>query len=73
MLKKSYELHMQKHKSVILINNISNTYGQYTPDWNSLDSRPLPTWYDEAKIGCNGAGCLSFLIWSQREKLRLLL
>ena len=30
---------------------ISNAYGQYTPDWNSLDSRPLPTWYDEAKIG----------------------
>ena len=24
---------------------------QYTPDWESLDSRPLPTWYDEAKIG----------------------
>jgi len=23
----------------------------YTPDWNSLDSRPLPQWYDEAKIG----------------------
>ena len=24
---------------------------QYTPDWESLDSRPLPKWYDEAKIG----------------------
>jgi len=24
---------------------------QYTPDWDSLDTRPLPTWYDEAKIG----------------------
>ncbi len=23
----------------------------YTPDWESLDSRPLPSWYDEAKIG----------------------
>ena len=23
----------------------------YTPDWGSLDSRPLPDWYDEAKIG----------------------
>ncbi|VUZ43798.1 unnamed protein product [Hymenolepis diminuta] len=23
----------------------------YTPDWASLDTRPLPTWYDEAKIG----------------------
>ncbi|CAF3469454.1 unnamed protein product [Rotaria sp. Silwood1] len=24
---------------------------QYTPDWKSLDSRPLPAWYDESKIG----------------------
>jgi len=24
---------------------------RYTPDWPSLDSRPLPGWYDEAKIG----------------------
>ena len=23
----------------------------YTPDWPSLDSRPLPGWYDEAKLG----------------------
>ncbi|XP_006883722.1 PREDICTED: tissue alpha-L-fucosidase [Elephantulus edwardii] len=23
----------------------------YTPDWDSLDSRPLPAWYDEAKFG----------------------
>ncbi|CAM2710424.1 unnamed protein product [Rotaria socialis] len=24
---------------------------QYTPDWKSLDTRPLPAWYDESKIG----------------------
>ncbi|XP_063430714.1 alpha-L-fucosidase-like [Mytilus trossulus] len=24
---------------------------KYTPDWKSLDSRPLPQWYDEAKFG----------------------
>ncbi|KAK7101787.1 alpha-L-fucosidase-like [Littorina saxatilis] len=24
---------------------------QYKPTWESLDSRPLPTWYDEAKLG----------------------
>ena len=24
---------------------------RYTPDWISLDSRPLPSWYDEAKFG----------------------
>ena len=25
--------------------------GQYRPTWESLDSRPLPSWYDEAKFG----------------------
>ena len=24
---------------------------RYQPNWDSLDSRPLPTWYDESKIG----------------------
>jgi len=24
---------------------------QYTADWDSLDSRPLPQWYDDAKFG----------------------
>jgi hypothetical protein len=24
---------------------------KYTPDWPSLDSRPIPDWYDEAKVG----------------------
>ena len=24
---------------------------KYTPDWNSLDSRPLPKWYDDSKFG----------------------
>ncbi|KAK7483639.1 hypothetical protein BaRGS_00025072 [Batillaria attramentaria] len=24
---------------------------QYQPTWESLDSRPLPAWYDEAKVG----------------------
>ncbi|GJQ87120.1 Fuca [Trypoxylus dichotomus] len=26
-------------------------YGTYEPTWESLDSRPLPEWYDQAKIG----------------------
>ncbi|MCL4155950.1 UNVERIFIED_CONTAM: hypothetical protein GTU68_025428 [Idotea baltica] len=25
--------------------------GEYKPNWKSLDSRPLPKWYDEAKVG----------------------
>lgn len=24
---------------------------RYEPDWKSLDARPLPKWYDEAKFG----------------------
>ena len=24
---------------------------KYTPNWDSLDSRPIPDWYDDAKIG----------------------
>ncbi|CAL8077190.1 unnamed protein product [Calicophoron daubneyi] len=24
---------------------------KYTPDWDSLDKRPLPQWYDAAKVG----------------------
>lgn len=23
----------------------------YEPTWDSLDSRPLPKWYDDAKVG----------------------
>lgn len=30
----------------------SNKFKQtYTPDWKSLDTRPLPDWYDQAKFG----------------------
>lgn len=24
---------------------------QYQPNWDSIDSRPLPSWYDEVKVG----------------------
>ncbi len=24
---------------------------RYAPDWDSLDSRPLPGWFDRAKVG----------------------
>ena len=24
---------------------------EYSPDWASLDSRPLPQWYEDAKFG----------------------
>lgn len=31
--------------------NLVKIQCQYTPDWNSLDTRPLPPWYDEVKFG----------------------
>ena len=37
--------------STIIFALISGSIGKYTPDWKSLDSRPLPSWYDEAKVG----------------------
>lgn len=38
---------------LVAFNVISNSCKnkKYTPDWDSLDSRPLPSWYDDAKVG----------------------
>ncbi|XP_025073308.1 alpha-L-fucosidase-like isoform X2 [Pogonomyrmex barbatus] len=30
---------------------LSSTKPKYVPTWSSLDSRPLPSWYDDAKFG----------------------
>ena len=36
----------------ILLFNSNLLFAQnYKPTWDSLDKRPLPTWYDDAKIG----------------------
>lgn len=32
-------------------NNKYRILNKYQPTWESLDSRPLPAWYDEAKVG----------------------
>jgi alpha-L-fucosidase len=37
--------------TVIFFSLVIFTKQQYTPDWTSLDKRPLPTWYDESKVG----------------------
>ena len=29
----------------------SRNGAKYQPNWSSIDSRPLPPWYDEAKLG----------------------
>ena len=43
---------VMKKKTVIQQRNKNNNLNErYTPDWNSLDSRPLPEWYDDAKFG----------------------
>lgn len=40
-----------------VLNSVINRTGyetyskKYSPDWNDLDTRPLPEWYDRAKIG----------------------
>jgi len=36
---------------VLLVSLLPIAAGQYTPDWPSIDSRPLPAWYDSAKVG----------------------
>lgn len=37
---------------IIVVTSRSLTTGiRYQPNWNSLDSRPLPSWYDESKFG----------------------
>lgn len=33
------------------ISLISAKTNTYTPDWPSLDTRPLPKWFDDAKFG----------------------
>ena len=33
-----------------IVNPFANEV-RYEPKWSSLDSRPLPQWYDEAKVG----------------------
>jgi len=30
---------------------LNTAVAQYEPNWDSIDSRPLPQWYDEAKVG----------------------
>ncbi|XP_020498852.2 tissue alpha-L-fucosidase-like [Labrus bergylta] len=36
---------------VFVVALASQTAARYTADWKSLDARPLPAWYDEAKVG----------------------
>ncbi len=50
---------VMKKKTVSQKRNNNKNNERYTPDWNSLDSRPLPKWYDDAKFGI-------FIHWVRR-------
>ena len=42
---------MSTIKILLNISLLSIVAAQYEPNWNSIDSRPLPSWYDESKVG----------------------
>lgn len=37
--------------SALSYGSASKYHSKYEPNWASLDKRPLPSWYDEAKVG----------------------
>lgn len=37
--------------TIVFLSIQSNAQTTYTPDWKSLDSRPMPAWYQDAKFG----------------------
>ena len=46
------EFSFQLHSFLLIwLISLGLLLAKYTTDWKSLDSRPLPSWYDEAKIG----------------------
>lgn len=36
---------------ILLLVSFKNDVNAYLSNWKSLDTRPVPKWYDEAKIG----------------------
>ncbi|XP_050543942.1 plasma alpha-L-fucosidase [Daktulosphaira vitifoliae] len=45
------ESNKKGHCNCNVNNEINTVEGQYKPTWESLESRPLPSWYDKAKFG----------------------
>ncbi|XP_013776105.1 alpha-L-fucosidase-like isoform X1 [Limulus polyphemus] len=37
--------------SLLVLGFVALTNSQYQPTWKSIDSRPLPSWYDDSKVG----------------------
>ena len=50
-MKSFFEIHSLLLLLQLCIIGCSVVNAKYSPDWDSLDSRPLPDWYDKAKIG----------------------
>jgi hypothetical protein len=50
-IRKMHSFQIAVFSAVLCCSFFPFTEQQYTPDWASIDSRPLPTWYDESKIG----------------------
>lgn len=46
----SADLHWARSRSPAVANKVHPPKA-YDPTWGSLDSRPLPPWYDQSKIG----------------------
>ena len=42
---------MHHYISLLFIILLGLSAAKYQPNWKSIDSRPLPEWYDEGKIG----------------------
>ena len=42
---------MSTMKILLIISVFTIVTAQYEPNWASIDSRPLPSWYDESKVG----------------------
>lgn len=36
---------------IYLLILFTKVFAKYTPDWESIDSRPLPQWFDDSKFG----------------------
>ena len=42
---------MHRSAMLLLFALLGVSLADYTPDWPSLDSRPVPSWYEDAKFG----------------------
>jgi hypothetical protein len=48
----SKEMYAKQNQVLLaLLAGLVMTHCKYLPTWESLDTRPLPMWYDQAKVG----------------------